>query len=44
MVDAPASILAIALSYNSNHPLILFGIIVVLVEFSGCVLLDATIH
>ncbi|MGB9236862.1 MAG: hypothetical protein WCC04_20830 [Terriglobales bacterium] len=27
MIDAPASILVIALIYNFNHPLILFGIV-----------------
>ena len=27
MVDAPASVLVIALIYNFNHPLVLFGII-----------------
>jgi hypothetical protein len=27
MIDAPASVLVIALIYNFNHPLILFGIV-----------------
>jgi hypothetical protein len=27
MIDAPASVLVIALIYNFNHPLVLFGII-----------------
>lgn len=27
MIDAPASVLVIALIYNFNHPLVLFGVI-----------------
>jgi hypothetical protein len=27
MIDAPASVLIVALIYNFNHPLILFGVV-----------------